>query len=139
MLGDVEPLNKRPDRVEPVNRIEHIRLLHMPRHNLVPRQEHVIPKESTYHAHVILRHIQKSLRKDNRFCIRGNYSICDDSSEQSRTVSSHDVDSQDFKVRVSHPFSKYIGLYVLNHSKSNMFLRICMHVIIQSPRVWKSI
>ena len=53
-------------------------------------------------------------------------------------VSSHKFDSQNFKSRVSNPISRYIESCV-NHCKSNMILRKCMHARIQNPRVWKTI
>ena len=53
-------------------------------------------------------------------------------------VSSHTFNSQNFKLRVSNRISQYIWLCV-KHSKSSMFLRTCMHAMIQSPSVWKTI
>ena len=76
------------------------------------------------------------------------------------TVSYHDFDSHNFKLRVSNPISKqtkiYIYIYVcmyiyiyiyiytytyyvLSNSKSAFFLGTRTHAIIRSPSVWKNI
>ena len=52
------------------------------------------------------------------------------------TVSSHDFNSQSFKLRVSNSYPNAYN-YVLAHSSTIISFKTCMHAIVQSPRVWK--
>ena len=83
--------------------------------------------------------IVKICPKQNLQCVRKAIAVkcCSRISRHHSTINYHNVNSQDFKVsQIPYPNAEN---YVLNHSKSNICHRKCMHARIQSPRVWKNI